>query len=272
MGIKTQILYCDSTVNPIVGCDGEGCELFKSNICYAQALVNRYAGCKGWPQEFTKPAFFPKRLQDAIRWPDLTGTDRPDKPWLNGYPRVIFLNDLSDTFTRSAPENWLADFVDDMEASPHIWLLLTKQVTAMLEFFWKIGRVPKNFWIGTTVTSLATINRAVFLSTMRQLAMTWLSIEPLLDLVTLPEEVLHNIDWVCVGGASGPNAPGMNLNWARQVRDDCKEVGVPLFIKQLGSVWEDGISRSRGKGENWHIWPDDLRVREIPQFPTRTQP
>jgi len=114
MGIKTNIEYCDSTINPIVGC--EGCELWaagrpdEEQHCYAATLCKRWAGKKGWPAAFDQPEYFPGRMEQALGWPDLTGKERADKPWLNGYPRLIFLNDLSDTFNSDPePIEWLPD-------------------------------------------------------------------------------------------------------------------------------------------------------------------
>ena len=88
MGKHTGIEWADCSTNPIMGCSG--CELYNPNPtlnhCYAATLCNRYAGRPGWPASFTTPEHFPGRIEKALKWPDLTGTDRPDKPWLNGYP------------------------------------------------------------------------------------------------------------------------------------------------------------------------------------------
>jgi len=99
----TNIHWCDSSVNLMMGCDG--CELWRegSRHCYAGTLTLRHAGRKGWPESFDRPRLFPERLAGALRWPDLTGTARPGKPWLDGLPRVVFVNDMGDTFTESLP-------------------------------------------------------------------------------------------------------------------------------------------------------------------------
>jgi len=80
VGRETKIPWCDSTVNPVVGCDG--CELHRASAseshCYAASLVGRYAGCPGWPTSFDKPEFFAGRIELACRWSDLTGKDRPE--------------------------------------------------------------------------------------------------------------------------------------------------------------------------------------------------
>ena len=156
MGKTTKISYADSTISPLVGCDG--CELLDLTrgikLCYAHALVTRYAGVRGWPKDFFQPEFFPGRLEQAIRWKDLTDTDRPDKPWLNGYPRIVFLGDLADIFAKNAPDprEWLVPMIPRM-AEKHIWLFLTKRPRRMAQFFEQVGYVPRNFWLGTTITS-----------------------------------------------------------------------------------------------------------------------
>ena len=120
MGQTTKIEWCDSTLNLLVGCSG--CELFPDH-CYAAELVGRYAGQKGWPADFTKPELFLDRLNMALRWPDLSGVERPDKPWLDGRPRMIFVNDLGDTFSPAVRVDQLDALVPvflAMAESPHI--------------------------------------------------------------------------------------------------------------------------------------------------------
>src|SRR5690242_2116818 len=105
MGIATDIEWCDSTLNLEMGCDG--CELWNPkagiNICYAGQVTERWGGKRGWPDSFEEPKLFLDRLEPALAWPDLTGKERPHKPWLDGLPRLIFLNDMGDTFTESLP-------------------------------------------------------------------------------------------------------------------------------------------------------------------------
>lgn len=269
MGITTKIDWCDSTLNLMMGCDG--CEL-SGGHCYAESHVGRYAGRKGYPAAFRKPELFFERLEPALRWPDLTGTRRPDKPWLDGLPRLVFLNDLGDTFTESLPVDWLWDAVDRMAQSPCCWLILTKRPMRFAAFVdaWRAGNdqipFPWNIWGGTTVTADDRLGRAAILANV-PLAVRFLSLEPLLGRVDL-EPVLwpacpaclrragvvrvdeafycrrpgcrcampikSPFDWVIVGGESGRGARPMHPEWARKCRDDCKEAGVPFFFKQWG--------------------------------------
>lgn len=253
MAKKTKIEWCDSTLNLSMGCDG--CELWnrKAGVshCYAGRLTDRYGGGKGWPDQFESPRLFLNRLGPALKLPDLTGTERPDKPWLNGMPRLIFLGDMGDTWTESLDtEQWILPALQRMAASPHQFLMLTKRPGRMAEFTER-HPLPKNVWPMTTVTSQKTLMRAYWLRKVRGGGPKALSCEPLLgplDLsgylgTLLPSEhgehnyCVRGIDWVIDGGESGPNARPMHPDWPRSLRDQCVEAGVPYFHKQNGE-WE----------------------------------
>jgi hypothetical protein len=111
MAAQTDIQWCDSTGNIQMGC--EGCELVKGKNknnpkCYAKVMTDRYGGKNiGFPAVFEHPKLFLHRLPKIINWPDLTGKDRPDKPWLNGMPRVVFLNDMGTPLAMVCPKNGL---------------------------------------------------------------------------------------------------------------------------------------------------------------------
>lgn len=202
MGIDTYISYCDSTLNLQMGCDG--CELWQPAAgvrdCYAGLLTDRRGGTnKGYPERFDRPRLFLERLDAALlRWPDLTGTARPHKPWLDGRPRVVFLDDMGDTFTESLPLDWLAQPygpltcpnghrpprvqlleregkvcctaagccivwtarspLELMGRSPHVYLLVTKRAKRLAEFS-RQHRLPANFWPIVSITGPATLSR-----------------------------------------------------------------------------------------------------------------
>jgi protein gp37 len=230
----TDIQWCDSSLNLEMGCDG--CELWnrRKNIfhCYAGWLTERRKGRAGWPEEFEKPRIFLDRLPPALRWPDLTGEDRPDKPWLNGLPRLVFLNDMGDTFTESLPEDWLAPVLDQMAASPHQWLVLTKRPRRMAEFFGTHG-VPGNFWLGTSVTGPENVKRVEELVGIQGARVLFVSAEPLLREVSL-RPWLGQLQWVIGGGESQTGSRPTHPDWFRKLRDECAERRVPFFLKQWG--------------------------------------
>ena len=173
--------------------------------CYASVLAGRYAGLPGWPKTFGEPIYKPAIMEQALRWKDLTGTKRPDKPWLDGMPRVIFLNDLGDSFTPSAPllpptaiggmgwieRHWLTDWLSKMAESPHIWLLLTKQPKRMREFFDRF-KCPDNVWCGTSVIDNAMANRNLPELMATKAKMKWISYEPAREFVNLIPFIGHN--------------------------------------------------------------------------------
>ena len=220
MGITTDISWCDSTINPTIGCDG--CELWKAgapeNHCYAAALTARYGGhSPHWPRTFGEPTLFAQRLDQALRWKDLTGCDRTEKPWLNGLPRLIFCCDLGDPFSESLPLDWLAPWLPKLAVSPHQWLLLTKRPSRARRFF-DAHQAPPNVWQGTSVTSAATLRRIDELRHVR-VATRYISAEPLLG--PLGKLNMDGIHQIITGGESGPKSRPFNQAWARDIRDQC---------------------------------------------------
>lgn len=270
MGIKTAIEYADSSVNPIRGCGG--CELWTSTdkVCYAGRFITRLAGSPGWPEAFTRPIMVPGVIEKTWSWSNLQDTYRPDKPWLNGLPRIIFLNDMSDTFAeqvwqdnfaRPLPTDWLTPHMLPMISSGHIYLILTKRPKRAVNFFrrqW--GRVPANFWVGTSVTYPHTVTRVAELSRLAQYCdgKLWLSIEPLYGTLDL-SNYLPAIDWVTLGGESGQNGYKTELTDFLRVIDDCYRTDTRIFVKQLGTAHGHGT-----KGQDWLEWADEFKVRQMP--------
>jgi protein gp37 len=237
VGIKTEIAYCDSTVNPVVGCDG--CELHRAGCteshCYAAGLVERYKGLPGWPKSFDVPEHFAGRLDKAIGWPDLTGKNRDGKPWLNGYPRLIFMCDLADPFSESLDPEWLTPYLPRMADSPHVYIMLTKRGRRMLSY-WQKHEIPSNVWQGVSVTGPGTLARAESLLEVPGASVRFISAEPLLGRIDLdligPGNCSYALDWLIVGAESGAKARRMELDWARELRDQATLSGVAFFFKQ----------------------------------------
>lgn len=271
-----------------MGCNG--CELYnpkwpnEKNHCYAARVMAPKAGLKGWPIAFDKPTIFPGRIEKAVSWSDLTNTPRPAKEWLDNYPRIIFLNDMGDGFTEDLDIYWLKDYVNMMEQSPHIWLWLTKRPKRMIRFFRKVGHVPKNFWLGTSVTSNENVVRAWDLIDILDFdpnALLWLSIEPLIGNIKamLESDILKTSSWVALGGESGDNPRLLSIPVANNVVGLCKSFGTPVFVKQMGSAWaqsepvEDanGITSPYKMGDRHGImpgfWPEALRIKQMPELP-----
>lgn len=300
MGAHTTIEYCDTTVSSVMGCDG--CELWNPakgiEHCYAGQLHKMRAGLPGYADDFNVPKIFPGRVQKAAALKDLRGTDRPDKPWLNGLPRVIFFSDMGDALSRSVPLEFLRDEVIAtcrMIGQKHIWLWLTKQPQRMVKLAELVGYWPENIWAGTSVTSAEQAARVGQILRVPA-KVRYVSYEPALGPVNfanwLPKAWCDHcypgtghdptehkktcrcgchagLNWVIVGGESGPGARPFNPAWADWVVQQCRQAGVATFVKQMGSNptlrqgsgW--GKIRDR-KGGLESEWPAQLRVREMP--------
>ena len=148
---------------------------------------------------------------------------------------------------------------------------LDDRLYTRLKFNMHCGAWPMpNVWMGCSVEDQATKTRIDELRTLPA-GLRFLSIEPLLE--DLGELDLRDIDWVIVGGESGPKSRTCDVAWIRSVVEQCKIAGVPVFVKQLGAYateeHEDGgppydLYLSDAKGGNMGEWPEDLRVREMP--------
>lgn len=267
MGKKTDIQWCDSTNNPQMGC--EGCELVKGRekpVCYALLQTERWAGInKGWPAAFNQPRIFMDRIPPMLRWSDLTGSPRIGKEWLNGMPRLIFLNDMGDTFSAGMPKDWFADVIQLIKDSPHQYLVLSKWPHRFAEFS-KRFTLPPNVWPGTSVTMQKTLFRAKHIQAVQSNSVKWLSIEPLWGHIDFGDS-LHGINWVIVGGESGNNPHPCTVENILHVIDTCRAAGIPVFVKQLGSFLSKQMNLTDGHGGDWYEWPEELRVRQMPIIP-----
>jgi protein gp37 len=270
MAINTKIQWCDSSMNIQMGC--EGCELVKGEgrkpTCYAKLLTDRYAGLKGWPESFEKPKVFMDRLNRISGWSDLTGKERLDKPWLNGAPRVIFLNDMGDTFSRGLPEDWFAEALPIISQKPHLFLVLTKWPKRFAAFSRKYT-LPWNVCAGTSVTSQKTAFRIDELLQVQGGGFKWLSVEPMWSDINFLETA-SKTSWIVFGGESGRDAAICDVSWIQKGIEFCKKHEISSFVKQVGSKpFHDGkkIVLKDGHGGDMDEWPDSLSHLKIREFP-----
>lgn len=276
MSKDTAIQWCDSTVNPTMGCDG--CELWSdgNKTCYAGLLhQNRGETNIGFSPRFDILTFHRGRVARSARWPGLRGCDRPTKPWLNGMPRTIFVSDMSDSLSKDVPFEYLwtevIDNVGSVAGRQHVWMWLTKRPERMAEFARWLDDLgvqwPENLWAGTSITTARTRSRIRSLMNVPA-AVRFLSVEPQLEDIDLDGR-LDGVHWVIQGGESGSEARQFDLEWADRTREQCQAAGVAYFMKQLGNdPHENGVPiEVRGRhGGDWDKWPyDRLRVREFPE-------
>jgi protein gp37 len=177
--------------------------------------------------------------------------DQVDLPLRWTKPQMIFVNSMSDLFHRDVPSGFIAQVFDVMaRASHHTFQILTKRAkrltTLANDLPW-----PQNVWIGVSVETADYVERIACLRDVPA-AVRFLSLEPLLG--PIPALSLEGIDWVIVGGESGPGARPMRVEWAQSVRDQCVAAGVPFFFKQWGGVQRTKAGR-RLDGQTWDQYP-----------------
>lgn len=169
--------------------------------------------------------------------------------------QLIFVNSMSDLFHKNVPLEFIKKVFDVMvEAKQHRFQILTKRSGRLREIS---GNLPwsENIWMGVSVESEKYIDRIDDLRD-TPAPIKFLSLEPLLGPLTNLN--LKNIDWVIVGGESGPHARPMDPDWVRDIRDQCNKVRVPFFFKQWGGVNKKKTGRKLD-GRTW----DDLPLKLI---------
>lgn len=270
----SEIEWTDKTWNPIVGCSkiSEGCR-----NCYAinQAYRNASMGTSG------RLAYYEgltEKKTDRIEW---TGAVRfvPEAleiPLKRKKPTIWFVNSMSDLFHESVTDYQLNQIFSVMELTPqHTYQILTKRADRMLQYC-NIERANplKNVWLGVTVENQKTADDRIPLLLKMPAAVRFLSCEPLLEEVDLKigrplffgDYPKRFIDWVIVGGESGQNARECKVEWIRSIVYQCKESGVPVFVKQLGSKSNHPCL---GKGAILSEFPKSLQIREFPNAATK---
>lgn len=212
----SKIEWTESTWNPLTGCTkiSPGCK-----HCYAERMARRLQamGLEKYRNGF-KLTLHPEVLEDPLHWEK---------------PQLIFVNSMSDLFHKDVPLDFIQQIFAVMcRAHWHTFQILTKRAEYLLELDSLIDW-PKNVWMGVSVENSDYIYR-VHLLRQTHAAVKFLSCEPLLG--PLPNLPLEGMDWVIVGGESGPKARPMDPSWVREIRDQCQTVRVPFFFKQWGGT------------------------------------
>ena len=170
-------------------------------------------------------------------------------------PRLVFVNSMSDLFHKSVPSDFILRVFDVMNACPnHTFQVLTKRPSRILQLNDRITWTP-NIWMGTSIESERWRERLGVLQRTGA-AIRFLSLEPLLG--PLPDLPLEGIDWVIVGGESGPKARAMKSEWVRDIRDQCVRSETAFFFKQWGGVFK----KKNGRALDDEIW-DQLPIRTV---------
>lgn len=223
MATKSAIEWTEATWNPSTGCDAlsPGCE-----NCYAERLALRLKamGQKKYSNGF-QLTLHPDTLELPLRWKE---------------PQRIFVNSMSDLFHHQVPLEYIQRVFATMRAASwHQFQVLTKRSGRLLALSDKIDWAS-NVWMGVSVESKRYAGRINHLrKTGAQIK--FLSLEPLLG--PLDGLDLDGIDWVIVGGESGPGARPVDPTWVTDIRDQCLSAGVAFFFKQWGGVQKKRTGR-----------------------------
>ncbi len=226
MSDRSGIEWTEATWNPTTGCDrtSPGCD-----NCYAAALAKRLKAMglakyqTDGDERTSGPGFaltvHPSTLDTPLRWRT---------------PRLIFVNSMSDLFHEQVPTSFIEDVFDVAgRAHWHRFQILTKRAKRLAKVAPSL-KWHRNIWIGTSIETARYRYRINHLRTVEDAAVRFLSLEPLLG--HLGDLDLAGIDWVIVGGESGPRHRPIDPGWVRSIRDQCQEQNVAFFFKQWGGV------------------------------------
>ncbi|MCL5005769.1 MAG: phage Gp37/Gp68 family protein [Acidobacteria bacterium] len=221
MSFESSIEWTDATWNPVRGCTkiSAGCK-----HCYAETFAERFRGVKGHPYEQGFDLrLVPEKLGEPLRWRS---------------PRMIFVNSMSDLFHEDVPDEYILAAARVMlTAKWHTYQVLTKRalrLQKLLRTKLRFAASQPHIWWGVSVENRKYGHPRIDQLRAAPAAVRFLSIEPLLE--SLGPLDLRSINWVIVGGESGPGARPMKKEWVIPIRDQCRRYAVPFFFKQWGGV------------------------------------
>jgi protein gp37 len=234
MSTDSAIEWTNSTWNPVTGCTkiSPGCK-----NCYAERMAARLKemGVAKYRNGFA-PTLHPDSLTLPLSWKK---------------PQVVFVNSMSDLFLQEIPDEFIKNTFQIMnQAHWHTFQILTKRAdrlaTISSELNW-----TENIWMGVSIENRDYLSRVNDLRKTRA-KIKFLSIEPLLG--PIPNLDLSDIDWVIVGGESGPGSRPMKEEWVLEILEQCQESRVPFFFKQWGGVQKKKTGRLL-LGRTWDEMP-----------------
>jgi protein gp37 len=239
MAAKSKIEWTDATWNPVRGCTkiSPGCK-----HCYAETFAERFRGVKGHPYEQGFDLrLVPGKLFDPFSWTK---------------PCMVFVNSMSDLFHEDVPDGYIAQVARVMmEANWHTYQVLTKRsdrLMKMLDGALKFATRTRHIWWGVSVEDIKHGKPRIEHIRRTAAQVKFLSVEPLLEDLEFVD--LSDIDWVIVGGESGPGARPMEEEWVRNLLRHCRHHKVPFFFKQWGGVQKKRAGREL-QGKTYDEFP-----------------
>ena len=234
MATNSAIEWTGSTWNPVTGCTkiSPGCK-----HCYAERMAKRLQamGQKNYVNGF-ELAMHPHALEMPLTWKK---------------PQTIFVNSMSDLFLDEVPAEFIKQVFDVMNrAHWHTFQVLTKRAERLSQLSTELPWA-KNIWMGVSVENSDYTFRVDHLRSTGA-HVKFLSIEPLL--CSVPILNLSGIDWVIVGGESGPGARPVKEEWVVEIKEQCLRSKVPFFFKQWGGFRKKKAGREL-QGQTWDQMP-----------------
>jgi len=234
MGQHTHIQWADHTFNPWWGCTrvAEGCR-----HCYAESLDKWLHKGAHWGVGRPRMVMSNSYWSQPLRW-----NQAAEKA---GERRRVFCGSMCDVMDPAAPYSEVRALWDVIEQTPNLdWLLLSKRPDRYRPTFERYG-CPRNVWAGASASTQRECDEACRHLQYLPSTLEFLSLEPLIEKVIIPplslsrpgdrdEGIADRIDWVIVGGESGPGARACDTDWIEQIVDQCAGCGIPVFVKQLG--------------------------------------
>lgn len=231
---QSKIEWTESTWNPLTGCNkiSPGCK-----HCYAERMAKRLhaMGQPNYANGF-KLTMHPQALEKPLEWKT---------------PQVIFVNSMSDLFHKDVPLEFIQSVFDVMKrAHWHQFQVLTKRSERLMELSPQLEWTD-NIWMGVSVENADYTFRIDHLRKTGA-KIKFLSVEPLLG--PIPRMNLKGINWVIVGGESGPGARPLEREWVVDIKNQCIRAKVPFFFKQWGGVQKKKAGRVLD-GRTWDQMP-----------------
>lgn len=248
---NSNIEWTAHTFNPWIGCTkvSPGC-----THCYAETLNKRMGWTARWGDTGERFRTNPHNWNEPRRW-----NREAEK---TGQRARVFCASLADWLDHKAPTQWRVDLLDLIAATSHLdWLLLTKRpeswnarmheamdAGSKLVHAWLDGTPPANVWIGTSIEDQEHAEERMPEIAEIPAAVKFLSVEPLLGPLDLSywltQSIVPKVQWVIVGGESGPGARPMQAEWVKTMRDECAMARVAFFFKQWGGVKKKETGRT----------------------------
>ncbi len=234
MAAQTSIEWTQCTWNPVTGCSkiSAGCA-----HCYAERMARRLCAM-GQPRYRNgfQVTVHPETLEEPYGWRK---------------PRLVFVNSMSDLFHEEVPFSFIRRIFEVMNRCPHhTFQILTKRSHRLVELAPLLEWTP-NVWIGVTIEKSDYLYRLDHLRRVNA-SVRFLSLEPLLG--PMDTLTLEGVDWVIVGGESGPQARPMKEEWVLQIHETCLKERVPFFFKQWGGFNKKKAGRHL-RGRTWDEKP-----------------